>query len=207
MSFLTATNLERLNEYINPVKMKGKVLIPIGLNELYVSKIDLTESRNKSPMIVLSIKKVDSDCAPIKEYFLCDHKLLNCCDARGVPFGILKLKKFTVDAFNYELQRRENLIKGIVDQIKGFKKAPFYGIVRYKKQLIYDDGQVAERKFARSGSEVGTPVVVYGSEIIQVSSAYIDYPVKYHSELILQLTEQEQRLFDAHLKKRDAIRS
>jgi len=88
----------------------------------------------------------------------------------------------------------------LVDQIKELKKIPFYVIIRYTKKLIFENGGLAERKISRTSKEVGLPVVIYTPEIIQVSSKPISYPVSLHKGLIKQLTEQEQELFDNHLK-------
>jgi len=94
MSFLTGTRLELIAEYTNPVRQKGKILLPIGLNTLRISKVELTESKNQSPMIVLSIKHYEEDYLTLKLYFLCDYSLKRACDERGVPYGIVKLKRF-----------------------------------------------------------------------------------------------------------------
>ena len=111
--FLTGENLLELESIFVPVVRNGKTLIPIGPHTLYVGGIEVKRNEKQDcPMFVLTIRKTrvkieDTEdqfytFEPITEYAIINFKDKTQCDAKGIPYGLTKIRSFFKICFDQE---------------------------------------------------------------------------------------------------------
>lgn len=206
MSFLTGPRTEIVEEYLKMRRKKGRFLIPIGEQVLHLSTIERKDSRAGNTMVVLTIRKAPEESytgskesfLPIIIYNLTDYSYKNACNSDGIPYGIVKLKEFFLNAYGYKLERKgktpDELIDGIVEQGITFKKKEFNAVVRHKKILAKDISGEVVTKQRGSMITIGKPILNYEPELWQLSpiDIPINLPVEAHRGLIVQLSTQQQ---------------
>ena len=103
--FLTGDNLLELESIFIPVVRNGKTLIPVGPHTLYLGGVDVVKNEKQNcPMFVLTIRKnrikvPDTEnqyytFEPITEYAIVNFSDKTQCDAKGVPYGLTKIRSF-----------------------------------------------------------------------------------------------------------------
>lgn len=109
--FLTGDNLMELEAIFVPVVRNGKTLIPIGPHTLYVGDVQVVTNEKKGcPMFTLTLRKTrikveDTEnqyitFEPITEYAVVNFDDKMQCDAKGVPYGLTKIRSFFQTCFD-----------------------------------------------------------------------------------------------------------
>lgn len=208
MSFLTGPRIELIQPFIKIHRKKGRPIIPLGEQVLHLDKIERKQSKNGNEMIVLTIRKKPEEGEsgkmsyhPLILYNMTDYSYKRACDSSGVPFGIVQLKKFFLEAYGYKLEGKgktmDVLLDGLVEQSQEFKKSDFIAVVRYKTSLAKDVYGNAVTRERGSLIRIGQPIINYEPDIWMVSKidSPINLAVALHEKLILPLPVGEQNEF------------
>lgn len=208
MSFLSGPRLDLLAEYRTLKQFRGRHVIPFGPQELKIAKKEIAVSKREFKMIVLTIRKPPMEIEntkigfhPILLYFGCDIRNRAACNVDGVPFGLIELKRFIQETFHITLEKRKPLLEGIIDQIP---KDPFWAVMRYRKQVVIENGELKEKAYVRRRSEFGLPVIYYRPEILRTAPTLekLKFSKMEYKNLIIGLNHEEQELFNQKMENR-----
>ena len=170
---IRARNQERKSSYGQGDK---RPKIEKGEQILTISNIELTNSKNKDPMIVLEFTQ-NNEYQPMKEYYLLK---------QDNP-GIERLVDFLQSAFKYDIgvcETAEDIVKAILP----FKGKLFKGAIRIKEKLFeYIDQKTGEKMLMVSKN----PSLWFAGNINNV-----DFKVKLESCVVPLSTEDKKRYLE-----------
>jgi hypothetical protein len=191
MGFLTGPRELLAMEYILPHRVKGKILIPIGPQNLQLYKVDLSRSRAGNQMIVLTIRKEPEEVDGEKVSFA-THKLYYTSKM------LQSLRIFISQAFKVNIP-----INGLLETesaLKELKSRDFSCVVIHQKRLLMRDGKPVERTYVKSYSQSMMPLVSY--DVILWKIGTLDIGTDDHSVLIRDFEDYEREIFNKMLKER-----
>jgi len=193
MSFITGNRKEIIEEYTKIKKVKGKYVIPIGKQELYIKSVEFKLSKAGNEMIVIAIGKKPEDVGENRISF-------NSITQYYTQYRIKELLTFVKTTFNLDMVYKSmEEIESIIAPIKGLK---FNAIIMHQKRLVLKDGLPAERKYLKNMNQWGLPIISYEPRIWKVNS---ELKPEEHRLLVQDFNQEEKEIFNLTLLNRQNI--
>lgn len=193
MSFITGPRVELIEEYTLWKKYKGKFVIPIGSQEVYLKSAEQKISKSGNEMIVVTIGKKPEEEGDKKYSF---HSMILYYTLNRLP----ELRRLTQNAFNLDLdissiQRVESILQAKKGQI-------FNAVILHQKRLILQNGEPATRRYIKNMTQYGLPIIKYEPVIWKSSPDPILLGPEEHRQLILDFNREEKEIFNLTLLNR-----
>lgn len=212
--FLTGDNLLELESIFIPVVRNGKTLIPVGPHTLYLGGVDVVKNEKQNcPMFVLTIRKnrikvPDTEdqyytFEPITEYAIVNFSDKTQCDAKGVPYGLTKIRSFFKTCFNLEFEGLKTndpfkLCEHFADQMRNgcSRKSVFNAIVCHEIHVLqYEELGIAKM------TETGKPVLSHFVRLYKAGPTGIDLPVPESYDVLLRDLNEEDHFLIKKARK------
>ena len=203
MAFLTKQYQDYLNKLFDLKKSRKGFLIPIGIQELSVGKIEKKKSAAGNLMIVVSIVKHSDpkEFAPIRTWNVADYNNPKACNNNGIPYGVVGLEFFMVTAYQYNIIHYPNdKIDWIHAQVKDFIKKPFTALISHTASLLYKNNEL----IVKEGENM--PVVIHSPEMIEYGP--VGSELKFdgnYTKLTHGLSPQEKSIFNNYTLKAEQL--